>query len=272
MERYTALLEVTPYSWLTLVTVALGAVGALASLRAERRRYPAIFRRRRAILVLLFLLLAALAVPLSIFVPGADRFPSLGELLLFVLPLTLLWGILFRFAWIGIPLAAIAVSLLIWAESVATAEFVFPGEGRGIVFLDVREVQEDRIDLFVELPMVSARRLLKEPRESSFPLSLNGEELAVLGTELRLHPYLWWRYPSTGVRVAGFAGAPPEHPPFAPVSERSENFISFLETLGAVRLTEWRVAMPSEDLLLARYELALLGGGIVISRGSAQEE
>lgn len=272
MERYTALLEVTPYSWLTLVTVALGAVGALGSIRAGRRRYPAIFRRRRTFLVLLFLLLAALALPLSIFVPGADRFPPLGEFLLFILPLTLLWALLFRFAWIGVPLAAVALALLIWAESEATGEFVFPGEGRAIVFIDVREVQEERMDLFVELPMVAGRRLVEDPVDSSFPLSLRGAELAVLGTQLDLHPYLWWCYPSMGVRVTGFGGGSAESQPFTPVSERSERFLSIFETLGAIRRSDWRAAVPSEELLLARYELQLLEGSIGIRRSPTQVE
>lgn len=272
MEKYTAFLEVTPYFWLTLVTLCLGGVGALATVRAEKRRYPAIFRRRRTGLVLLYLLIAAVAVPLSIFVPGPERFPPLAELLLYLFPLTLFWAVVFRFRYIGIPLAAIVLGLLVWAESAATKAFVFAEEGRAIAFFDVREVQQGRIDLFVELPLSAGRRLLAEESDSSFPLSLESDDLALSGGEVRLHPFLWWRYPSRGVRIEGFRASSRAPEPFGTLTPRSEQFLNLLEALGLARRRQWGATLPGEEILLTRYELRLEAQGVATRRAVVQSD
>lgn len=272
MERFTAFLEVTPYSWFTLFSIALGAVVALLTIRAGRRRYPALFRRRRSIAILLLLLLSALSIPLAIFLPGPGRFPDLSTVLLFTLPAVLLWAGVFRFPRIGGSLFLVLLGLLIWSEDVATRGFLFPEVGEPIAFLEVREVNENRLELFVEFPPVAGRRLLRESLDQSFPLSLEGEHLALAGEMVRVHQYLWWRVPAVGVRIGGFAGAPGEPETFAALSRRRETLLSALEALSILKRTPWQTAVSSENLLLTRYELLLRADEPVLERSRAQTE
>lgn len=257
MEKFTAYLEATPYSWLTLLTVALGAVVALLTIRAGRRRYPALFRRRRSFAVLVLLLISALSIPASIFLPGAPSFPSLRSLLLFVIPGVLIWAGVFRFPAVGAPLVLLFLGLLLWSEGESTRSYLFPEAGEQVAFFEVREAGEERLDLFAEFPPVAGRRFLEEGVDYSFPLSLSSSALTVEGEMVVVHPYLWWRLPSVGARITGFQGSTGTQEPFVTLSERSERVIGILEWLSLLRRSSWRASIPSEDLLLARYELTL---------------
>jgi hypothetical protein len=272
MERFTAYLEVTAYSWLTFLAVALGGVMALLTIRAEARRYPAIFRRRRSLTILLLLLLSALSIPLAIFVPGPASFPMFSAAGFFVLPVALVSAVLFRFVRVGAPTVIILLGLLIWSEHVATRGFLFPRGGEPIAFIDVREVTEERVDLFAEFPFGAGRRLLEPGVDYSFPISLRAGVFSLTGETVTVHPYLWWRVPSVGLRIRGFDGASEGAEPFAVLSGGSETALGLLDRVSLLHRDNWQSTIPAEELLLARYELVLRDGEPVLARSRHQAE
>lgn len=273
MERFTAYFEVTAYSWLTFLAVALGGVVALLTVRAGGRRYPAIFRRHRSLAILLLLLLSAISIPLAIFVPGPGRFPTLSAAGLFVVPVAFVSAALFRFVRVGVPTGIILLGLLIWSEHLATRGFLFPRGDEPIASIDVREVNEERVDLFAEFPPYAGRRLLEPGVDYSFPISLRVEALSLTGETVSVHPYLWWRVPSVGLRIRGFDGVSAgADEPFAALSGRSETVLGLLEGASLLGRDNWRQTIGAEELLLARYELMLRDGEPVLARSRHQAE
>ncbi|MFP4409435.1 MAG: hypothetical protein ACLFPW_13020 [Spirochaetaceae bacterium] len=272
MERFTAYLELTPYSWLTLLSITLGGVAALLTIRADRRRYPALFRRRRLLAILFLLLVSALSIPAAMFLPGPSLFPSVRSLLLFVLPLTLLCAGGLRFPKLIAPPVLLLLGVLIWSEAESTGSYLFPNWGEPIAIFEVREAGEESLDLFAEFPPAARRRLLEDEAEYSFPLALNAASLAIEGELVAAHAYLWWRAPSVGVRITGIEGSTGGSELFDSLSGRSERSLRIFERLSLLRRSSWRASVPSEDLLLARYELTLEEGSPVLVRRVNQSD
>lgn len=265
MERFTALLEATPYAWYTLLAVALGGVGAMATRRAAKQRYPALFRRRRSLLILLLLLLAALVAPLSLFVPGANTLPPWRSVLLFVAPLTAVTALFFRFPRVGVPLLLLLAVFVVAGSLYAFDGYRFAPAGEPVVTVDVAAVEADSLELFLEFPGLSAERLLEEPGDPSFPVAAAGGDLLLQGELLRVHPYLWWRQPSTGLRLiaVGESGGAER---FREPSCYRRRALAILELMAGAQRIPWELRRSSDELLLARYDLLLSDGEPVLRR------
>lgn len=266
METFTALLEATPYAWFTFLAFALGGVGALATIPARRRRYPAIFRRRRSILVLLLLLIAALTVPFSLFLPGPHRLPSLGDTLFFVLPLIAVSALLFRWPRVGVPVLLLLIALLVGGSTYAVTSYRFPEEGAAIVSVDVTAVKGDSLELFIEFPGASADRLLSPAGEPAFRLPVSGTTLTIRGETVHIHPYLWWFQPSAGLRLTGIDETAELRERLARLGAYQAPLLEILERSGAIRRFPYQVGRENEELLLAGYELVLIGDEPILRR------
>ena len=259
MERYTALLEATPYSWFTILVLALGGVVALATVPAKRRRYPALFRRRRSLGTLVLLTLSALSLLAAIFVPGPERLPPIVTIYPYLIGGLLLSTLLFRFPRTALPLGAIAITLFLWAEQRATEIYYFAEEGSPLLYVEVQQVEGEELRSFVEIPPDIADRLLATGADPTFASTFQGE-LLLTGEYLLPHPYLWWRHPRLGVRLTALGADAGEHPAFSTLDEWPRQALALFIQGGVYTFLEWEVRRPVGEVLLARYGLTISSG------------
>lgn len=270
MERYTAFLEVSAYLWLTLAALTLGGAAALVTTRRASRRYPEIFRRRRQALVLILLIIAVLTLPAALFIPGVERFPPLREAALYLGPGFLIAALVLRFSKIGLPLLLVLLAGVFWAEKRTAEGYLFPEEGSALASIEVRGVDGEGVELFVELPPAASQAWLAQGGGESSPLTLD-ELRFELGT-LIYHPYLWWRSGRTGYSLL----APPPGTLSGGVAEdgsapagASRDGELLLVSLGVARLGRAIVGLPRSELLMSRYVLYAAAEGPVIRRAGA---
>lgn len=263
MERYTAFLEA--YSWITLSALFLGGVVALGTTSAEKRRYPVLFRRKRALLLPLLLTLSILASVVAIFLPGPENFPELLPFAFYFIPLAALATLLFRHPRTLLPLLGLLIAALVWLETEATAAYAFPKPGEPFLFVDLRQVDQSSLDLYVEIPAAGSPMLAPEGSRT-FAFRAEGTTLSVTGEIIEHHPYLWWR-PRWGVRIDSIGGNPGIlEGEVATTDEWYARYLALLQGVGAVRRGEWSVQMSEEELLLGRYTALLARGEVTLER------